>query len=66
MKPFSRLATLFTLLAFPLRCTRDIEQSGSGRLFAGPFANEPIKSVLLWLSGAAAVRVGWAKLLLAT
>lgn len=41
---------LFTLLTFPLGCTLDIEQCGRGRLVAGPFANEAIKSVLCWLS----------------
>lgn len=41
---------LFTLLTFPLGCTLDIEQCGRGRLLAGPFANEAIKSILLWLS----------------
>ena len=41
---------LFTLLTFPLGCTLDIEQCGRGRLLAGPFANEAIKSILPWLS----------------
>lgn len=41
---------LFTLLTFPLHCTLDIDQSGRGRLFIRPFANEAIKSVLPWLS----------------
>lgn len=41
---------LFTPLTFPLRCTLDIDRSGRGRLFTGPFANEAIKSVLAWLS----------------
>lgn len=41
---------LFTLLTFPLGCTRDIEQCGRGGLRAGPFANEAIKSMLPWLS----------------
>lgn len=41
---------LFTLLTFPLHCTLDIEQCGRGRLFAGPIANEAIKSILPWLS----------------
>lgn len=45
---------LLTLLTFPLRCSLDIERSGRGRLFTGPFANEAIMSVLAWLSGLAA------------
>lgn len=41
---------LFTLLTFSLGCTLDIEQCRRGRLLAGPFANEAIKSILPWLS----------------
>lgn len=41
---------LFTLLTFPLGSTLDIEQCGRGRLLAGPFANEAIKSILPRLS----------------
>jgi len=40
---------MFTLLTFPLGCTLDIEQCGRGRLLAGLFANEAIKSILHWL-----------------
>lgn len=41
---------LFTLLTFLLGCTLDLEQCGGGRLLAGPFANEAIKSLLPRLS----------------